>query len=843
MPFATINPATGKTEKVFPSHTPEEVDRLLHRAVAAFADYRTTSYAERSRHLITTAELMEGEVPDLAWILTTEMGKTFPAAKAEVAKCAVALRWFAANAERLLADEHIETAAKAARSYVHYQPLGPVLAIMPWNFPMWQVIRFAGPALMVGNVGLLKHASNVPQTALAIEDLFRRAGLPEGAFQTLLVESKDVAAIIEDPRVAAVTLTGSERAGMSVAATAGHALKKTVLELGGSDPFIVLPSADLNACVRTAVTARVQNNGQSCIAAKRFIVHGAVHDEFLARFTRAMDALVVGDPFDSDTDVGPIVSEAQRDELLAQVEAARAEGATVHAGGKVPDADGWWFPPTVLSDVNPDMDFALPGDLRARRHGVPGPRRRHRVGGGELDELRPGVERVDERRGGAAAVRRGDRGRRGVRERHGGLHARDAFRGDQALGLRSRALRGRPQGIRQRQDGMGRLTTYLDYAATAPMRAEVREAMAAVLADAVPLGNPTGGHPSAQRARRLLEDARDDVAAFLARDPGEIVFTSGGTESANLAVLGTVDVAQRTRGEAVVLCSAVEHPAVLESCRAAATGVPRCAGCRSTAPGSCSGTRSPAPSSRAFALVAVMAANNETGVVQPLREVVEEVRRRAPQAAVFTDAVQAASFLDVAELTAGADLVSLAAHKVGGPVGTGVLAVSPRVALEPRQYGGGQERERRSGTQDVVGAVGLATALRLAAADRDGSSKRVAALRDRLAGGLASAIPDLHRTVSAGVPTLPGHLHVCLPGVEREELLVALGREGVCVSGGSSCASGALEPSHVLTAMGVSPALAEGAVRFTLGRDTSDEDVDRALVVVPATVEALRRLA
>jgi len=210
---------------------------------------------------------------------------------------------------------------------------------------------------MVGNVGLLKHASNVPQTALAIEDLFRRAGLPEGVFTTLLVESRDVAAIIEDPRVAAVTLTGSERAGMSVAATAGHALKKTVLELGGSDPFIVLPSADLDACVRTAVTARVQNNGQSCIAAKRFIVADAVHDEFLASFTEAMDALVVGDPFDPATDVGPIVTEAQRDELVAQVEAARAEGATVHAGRSIPDGDGWWFAPIVLSDVTPDMPF------------------------------------------------------------------------------------------------------------------------------------------------------------------------------------------------------------------------------------------------------------------------------------------------------------------------------------------------------------------------------------------------------------------------------------------------------------------------------------------------------
>ena len=357
MPFATTNPTTGKTEKVFPSHTPEEVDKLLDRAVAAFADYRATSYDERSRHLITAAELLEGEVPDVARILTTEMGKTFAAAKAEVSKSAVALRWFADNAARLLADEDIPTAAKASRSYVHYQPLGAVLAIMPWNFPLWQVIRFAAPALMVGNVGLLKHASNVPQTALAIEDLFRRAGLPEGVFTTLLVESRDVAAIIEDPRVAAVTLTGSERAGMSVAASAGHALKKTVLELGGSDPFIVLASADLDVCVRTAVTARVQNNGQSCIAAKRFIVADAVHDEFLARFTEAMDALVVGDPFDPATDVGPIVTEAQRDELIAQVEAARAEGATVHAGGSIPDGDGWWFAPTVLSGVTPDMPF------------------------------------------------------------------------------------------------------------------------------------------------------------------------------------------------------------------------------------------------------------------------------------------------------------------------------------------------------------------------------------------------------------------------------------------------------------------------------------------------------
>lgn len=356
MPFATINPATGETEKEFPAHTPEEVEALLQRAADAFAEYRTTTFAERGRHLVAAAELLEGEVPDLARILTTEMGKTFAAAKAEVSKSAVALRWFAEHAESLLADEPVRTAGQ--RSFVRYQPLGPVLAVMPWNFPLWQVIRFAAPALMAGNVGLLKHASNVPQTALAIEDLFRRAGLPDGVFTNLFVESSRVAALIEDPRVSAVTLTGSEPAGMSVAAAAGHALKKTVLELGGSDPFIVLASADLDACVRTAVAARVQNNGQSCIAAKRFIVVGDVLDEFLPRFSEAMDALVVGDPFDPATDVGPIVSEAQRAELVAQVEAARAQGATVHAGTQLPTGDGWWFRPTVLSGVTTDMPVA-----------------------------------------------------------------------------------------------------------------------------------------------------------------------------------------------------------------------------------------------------------------------------------------------------------------------------------------------------------------------------------------------------------------------------------------------------------------------------------------------------
>jgi len=382
-------------------------------------------------------------------------------------------------------------------------------------------------------------------------------------------------------------------------------------------------------------------------------------------------------------------------------------------------------------------------------------------------------------------------------------------------------------------------TTYLDHAATTPLRAEVAAAMAEVHAG--PLGNPTGSHPPAQRARRLLEEARDEVASFLGRDPGEIVFTSGGTESANLAVLGVAEAALRERGEAVLLYSAVEHPAVRESARAAAAVGMDVRELPVDGHGVVDlDALSRALSSRA-ALVAVMTANNETGIVEPVADVVEAVRRRAQRAYVFTDAVQAAPWLDLAEVTGGADLVSLSAHKVGGPVGTGALAVSPQVVLTARQNGGGQERERRSGTQDVVGAVGLAAALRLVVAERGAEAPRVAALRDRLAEGLLAAIEGAHRTVPAGVAVLPGHLHLCLPGVEREELLVALGAEGVCVSGGSSCASGALEPSPVLAAMGVAPGLAAGAVRLTLGYGTTDADVDGALAVVPAVVAALRR--
>ncbi len=384
---------------------------------------------------------------------------------------------------------------------------------------------------------------------------------------------------------------------------------------------------------------------------------------------------------------------------------------------------------------------------------------------------------------------------------------------------------------------MSESLTYLDYAATAPLRPEVAEAMAGALAE--PLGNPTGSHPAAQRARRLLEEARDEVAGFLGRPAGEVVFTSGGTESANLAVLGPVEAARRAGGESVVLASAVEHPAVREACRAAAALGADVRELPVDRAGVLDLDALTGALSSRCTLVAVMAANNETGVVQPVREVADAVHQRSPRAVVFSDAVQAASFLDLRQACAGSDLVSVSAHKVGGPVGTGALAVGPGVNLVARLHGGGQERERRSGTQDVVGAVGLAAALRLAAAERD----RVPALaerRDRLAAGLLDALPEARRTVPAGVDVLPGHLHLCIEGMEREELLVALGAQGLCVSGGSSCASGALEPSPVLAAMGVPADQAEGALRFSLSARTTDEDVERALRIVPAVVASLR---
>ncbi|MFH8404104.1 NADP-dependent succinic semialdehyde dehydrogenase [Streptomyces sp. NPDC018019] len=361
MAIATVNPATGETLRTFDALDADGIEDRLARAAQAFRSYRTTTFAERGELLRNAAGLLEAGQDGIARTMTTEMGKPLAAARAEVAKCAKAMRWYAAHAAELLADEEPDPGdvkdAGAARAYVRYRPLGTVLAVMPWNFPLWQVIRFAAPALMAGNTCLLKHASNVPQTALYVEDLLRRAGFPEGCFQTLLVGSGEIEKILRDRRVAAATLTGSEPAGRSVASVAGDEIKKTVLELGGSDPYIVLPSADLDAAVRTAVTARVQNNGQSCIAAKRFIVHTDVYDEFAVRFTERMAALTVGDPMEETTDVGPLSSEQGRSDLEELVDDAVRRGAAALCGGKRPEkpAAGWFYEPTVLAGITPQM--------------------------------------------------------------------------------------------------------------------------------------------------------------------------------------------------------------------------------------------------------------------------------------------------------------------------------------------------------------------------------------------------------------------------------------------------------------------------------------------------------
>jgi succinate-semialdehyde dehydrogenase/glutarate-semialdehyde dehydrogenase len=354
--ITTTNPATGEVLETFEPMSPAEIDRALDRAVNGFAALRTTSFAHRAAWLTAAGDLLDAERDTVAAMMTTEMGKTLASAKAEAAKCANACRFYAVHAEQFLAEEPGDAdAVKARRAYAIYQPIGPVLAVMPWNFPLWQAMRFAAPALMAGNVGLLKHASNVPRCALYLGDLFARAGFPEGAFQTLLIGSGQVESVLSDRRVRAATLTGSEGAGRSVAAIAGRQLKKTVLELGGSDPFVVMPSADPERAAAVATVARCQNNGQSCIAAKRFIVHTEVYDEFSEAFVKHMSALTVGDPMDAGTDVGPLATEQGRDDVAAQVRDAVAKGATVVCGGDAPDRPGWWYPPTVVADLTPDM--------------------------------------------------------------------------------------------------------------------------------------------------------------------------------------------------------------------------------------------------------------------------------------------------------------------------------------------------------------------------------------------------------------------------------------------------------------------------------------------------------
>ncbi|MFJ3414908.1 NADP-dependent succinic semialdehyde dehydrogenase [Streptomyces sp. NPDC086082] len=359
MPIATVNPVNGETLKTYEAMGAEEIERRLQLAEATFRTYRTSAFAERARLMHRAADLLDEDQQDIGRIMTTEMGKPVKQARAEAAKCAKSMRWYADHAEELLADEQPAAAdvkdSGGSRALVRYRPLGPVLAVMPWNFPLWQVIRFAAPALMAGNVGLLKHASNVPQTALYLEDLFHRAGFPEGAFQTLLVGSGAIEEILRDERVKAATLTGSEPAGRAVASVAGDMVKKTVLELGGSDPYVVMPSADIERAAQIAVTARVQNNGQSCIAAKRFIVHADVFDAFAERFVAGMKALTVGDPLEEETEVGPVASEAGRSDLEELVDDAVESGATVLCGGERPDGPGWFYPPTVLTDITREM--------------------------------------------------------------------------------------------------------------------------------------------------------------------------------------------------------------------------------------------------------------------------------------------------------------------------------------------------------------------------------------------------------------------------------------------------------------------------------------------------------
>lgn len=352
MALTSINPATGEKVAEFEEHTVDEVERRLSASVEAFRNWSARPVPERAAVLSRMAGLLEAEQESLARMMTLEMGKTFRAARDEVLKCATGCRFYADHVAAFIASQPVASNAKE-HGEVRFEALGAVLAVMPWNFPFWQVIRFAAPALAAGNVGLLKHASNVPQCAVALEDLWHRAGAPVATFQTLLIGSSRVESVVSDSRVAAVTLTGSEGAGRSVAAVAGRHLKKTVLELGGSDPFIVTPSADLGLAVKTAVAARIVNNGQSCIAAKRFIVIDSVADEFTRQFVQQMAGLKVGDPMLPDTDVGPLATSAIRDELHAQVQETVSRGAQLLLGGQPISGPGWFYQPTVLADIPP----------------------------------------------------------------------------------------------------------------------------------------------------------------------------------------------------------------------------------------------------------------------------------------------------------------------------------------------------------------------------------------------------------------------------------------------------------------------------------------------------------
>jgi succinate-semialdehyde dehydrogenase/glutarate-semialdehyde dehydrogenase len=360
MTIASINPATGKTLKIFEGLSDSQIEEKLRLAVSAFSEFRKTTFAERAARMMKAAEILESDKEKFGRVMTTEMGKTYRSAIEEAAKCAWVCRYYAENAERFLADEMAEV--PGSKSLVRYLPLGPILAVMPWNYPFWQVFRFIGPSLMAGNVGLLKHASNVPQSALLIEDVLLRAGFAKGVFQTLLIGSGSVAKILSDPRVKAATLTGSEGAGVQVGVAAATDIKKVVLELGGSDPFIVMKSANLEQAVAVGVKARVLNNGQSCIAAKRFIVEESIADEFERLFVSKMEALKVGDPFDEHTDVGPLATADGLKELDADVQKTIQAGARLLTGGKRLNQPGNYYLPTVLTNI-PEGSPAACGEL------------------------------------------------------------------------------------------------------------------------------------------------------------------------------------------------------------------------------------------------------------------------------------------------------------------------------------------------------------------------------------------------------------------------------------------------------------------------------------------------
>jgi succinate-semialdehyde dehydrogenase/glutarate-semialdehyde dehydrogenase len=357
MAIATTNPATGVVEQTFTAHDEAEVEHRINQAHKAFKELKETSFAERAGWMNATADALETDVENAARLLTLEMGKTLAQARAEVLKSAKAMRFYADHAEEFLTGRTLPdpSVVNASAAYTRYEPMGVVLAVMPWNYPIWQVIRFAAPALMAGNTGLLKHASNVPQAALYLDTLFEKGGFPDGTFRSLLIPASGVERVARDSRVAAMTLTGSEPAGRSLAAIAGSEVKPVVLELGGSDPFIVTPSADIDGAVSTAVAARTSNNGQACINAKRFIVHQDVYSTFLERFTAAMAGLAVGDPMNESTDVGPLATESGRRDIEELVDDARDKGATVTTGGSTPDGKGWYYPPTVIADITPDM--------------------------------------------------------------------------------------------------------------------------------------------------------------------------------------------------------------------------------------------------------------------------------------------------------------------------------------------------------------------------------------------------------------------------------------------------------------------------------------------------------